>query len=548
MKLRYTLSLALVLLTMLPLVLFWVWPHSALLQSEVDEVKESHLLLARNMGSALERYHRDVVSTFQFIVGQLDEGRQIDADAILNNLEFRHICYFTPDGSRLLAEASPADQRCPEKLPPERRELAFSMSGSGDIELSQVMPGPDGENVIFIVQRCAHALVIGAIYTRYFQTLARQVAFGIRGHAAIVDQAGNVLAHPSRKWVAERRNIAGIEPVSHMLTGGTGVAHFFSPALKRQMVAGYTSVPGAGWGVMIPQPVDELRQKVVTVRTSALSVMALGLVLASLVALIVSYWIARPLEQLSRAAAAVAAGRWANLEHRSWVPRELHDFEAAFNSMVERLRCSMIRINQLAYVDSITDLANRNYFRQRACRYLAEDDICETGGAIVFLDLDGFKSVNDELGHDVGDVVLAEVGARLTDLFDITPVRRFCETDPVQAAIAVPPEPLLARLGGDEFALLLPQLRRGTELARAASKILASLSEPFEVGDHVMLLSASIGLSRFPDDGCDLASLLKKADTAMYAAKRDGKDRFVIYDDGQPSGTLSSQVLPLSTL
>lgn len=548
MKLRYALSLALVLLTMLPLALFWAWPHNELLQSEVDEVEENHLLLARNMGTALERYHRDVVSTFEFIVSQLAEGREVDADAILKNLDFRHICFFSDDGGELLAEASPQEARCPEKLPPGRRELAFGMSGWGNIELSEVMPGPDGNNVIFIVQRCQGALAIGAIYTRYFQTLGKQIAFGLRGHAAIVDHAGNVLAHPLESWVKERRNIAGVEPVSHMLAGDTGVTHFFSPALKRDMVAGYTSVPGAGWGVMIPQPVEELRDKVVTVRKSALSVMALGLVLASLVALIVSFWIARPLEQLSRAAGAVAAGNWANLEHRSWVPRELHDFEAAFNSMLERLRGSMIRINQLAYVDSVTDLANRNYLKQRAGRYFADPEIIIAGGAVVFLDLDGFKAVNDKLGHDVGDVVLANVGSRLSEIFDITPVRRHCETDPVAAPIADPPEPLLARLGGDEFALLLPRLRRGAELAQVASTILRALSEPFELGGHVVMLSASIGISRYPDDGEDVATLLKKADMAMYAAKRDGKDRFVIFDGASGRYSLPTNVVPVTSI
>ncbi|MBT8408862.1 MAG: sensor domain-containing phosphodiesterase, partial [Alphaproteobacteria bacterium] len=83
----------------------------------------------------------------------------------------------------------------------------------------------------------------------------------MRGHAAIVDHMGNVLSHPLPSWVAERRNIAKVSAVQRMMQGETGVETFFSPALKGDMIAGFTSVEPVGWGVMIPQPVDELLAK-----------------------------------------------------------------------------------------------------------------------------------------------------------------------------------------------------------------------------------------------------------------------------------------------
>jgi diguanylate cyclase (GGDEF)-like protein len=133
----------------------------------------------------------------------------------------------------------------------------------------------------------------------------------------------------------------------------------------------------------------------------------------------------------------------------------------------------------------------------------------ETNGAILFLDLDRFKEVNDVFGHSVGDIVLTQTAERI--------VNEVRDTDTV------------ARLGGDEFVVVMPHLASGDALRMAASRILTRLAEPFPVRGTNHFLSASIGIVMFPEDGGSVETLLKNADAAMYRAKDAGRSRFEFF-------------------
>jgi diguanylate cyclase (GGDEF)-like protein len=126
--------------------------------------------------------------------------------------------------------------------------------------------------------------------------------------------------------------------------------------------------------------------------------------------------------------------------------------------------------------------------------------------ALVFIDLDGFKGVNDSLGHDMGDVLLKEVAARLSRC--------------VRASDTV------ARLGGDEFTIILAELNDPPDVLRIAQEILKAMSTSFQLGASVAHISASLGITFYPDDARDTETLLKNADQAMYAAKQQGRNRF----------------------
>jgi diguanylate cyclase (GGDEF)-like protein len=129
--------------------------------------------------------------------------------------------------------------------------------------------------------------------------------------------------------------------------------------------------------------------------------------------------------------------------------------------------------------------------------------------ALLFLDLDHFKEVNDTLGHDMGDLLLKEATQRITSC-----VR---ETDTV------------ARLGGDEFTLILGELEEPDSVERIANSIVEKLAKPFQLGTELAQISASIGIAIYPNDATDVSSLLKNADLAMYAAKRQGRNQFHFY-------------------
>lgn len=162
-----------------------------------------------------------------------------------------------------------------------------------------------------------------------------------------------------------------------------------------------------------------------------------------------------------------------------------------------------------AHFDELTGLPNRQLLKDRLDRQLVRARRDETNGAILFLDLDRFKEVNDVFGHSVGDIVLTQTAERI--------VNEVRDTDTV------------ARLGGDEFVVVMPHLASGNTLRMAASRILTRLTEPFLVRGTNHFLSASIGIVVFPEDGDSVETLLKNADAAMYRAKDAGRSRFEFF-------------------
>jgi len=175
--------------------------------------------------------------------------------------------------------------------------------------------------------------------------------------------------------------------------------------------------------------------------------------------------------------------------------------------ITERKR-SELKITHMAYHDVLTDLPNRRLFHDRLQRELSTAEENGTSVAVMFIDLDNFKRINDTLGHVVGDMLLQEVVQVLTR--------------------ALRPDDLIARLGGDEFAILLRTISR-EEAARLAENIITALSRPLYVQQHELFITTSIGISVFPDDGTDMDTLLRFADAAMYNAKEKGKNNFQFY-------------------
>jgi diguanylate cyclase (GGDEF)-like protein/PAS domain S-box-containing protein len=159
-----------------------------------------------------------------------------------------------------------------------------------------------------------------------------------------------------------------------------------------------------------------------------------------------------------------------------------------------------------ASYDPLTGLFNRGIFNQRLQQALAQAQRFARSLAVLFIDLDGFKFVNDTLGHSAGDIVLTEVAARLRATLR--------EGD------------IIARMGGDEFVVLIEEFEGAPQVAEVAKKILETVARPFALHNHDYTLTASLGVSTFPEDGSDAQTLLKNADIAMYRAKDDGKNNF----------------------
>ncbi len=168
-------------------------------------------------------------------------------------------------------------------------------------------------------------------------------------------------------------------------------------------------------------------------------------------------------------------------------------------------------IRKLAYYDALTGLPNRQLFQDRLHLAIERANRSDNPLALLFLDLDQFKYTNDTLGHHAGDTLLKEVAGRLQAL-----VRK---------------QDSVARISGDEFMLILEQIKGPNEAGMVARKVLHTLAEPFCIDEHTLSISASIGISVFPQDGTDEKSLIKHADVAMYRAKEDGRNNFKFYTE-----------------
>jgi PAS domain S-box-containing protein len=185
------------------------------------------------------------------------------------------------------------------------------------------------------------------------------------------------------------------------------------------------------------------------------------------------------------------------------------------------------RVARLAYYDSLTGLPNRQSFLDRVDREIQRAGQRNEKLAVLFMDLDGFKTVNDTLGHATGDLILKWAAERLRD--GLRPADLLSRPTGFGDFDGTGPELELARLGGDEFTALLLNIEHPEDAVAVAQRIGKLMRKPFVVDDRNVTLSTSIGIALYPEDGADGVTLLKHADTAMYHAKNSGRDNAQVY-------------------
>jgi len=268
------------------------------------------------------------------------------------------------------------------------------------------------------------------------------------------------------------------------------------------------------------ESLETLQQDVLrTVALAALLTVA-AIAIAARVLRVVQRRALAPLVELSSLAEQVAQRH--DYSRRGTVYRqdEVGRLTERFNEMLKRIEVWQADLNQqlkteqavgqqyqqLAHYDSLTQLANRHFFQQEIQRMVAQTVRDNGMSALMFIDLDNFKQVNDRHGHEAGDEVLREVARRMQSVLRLSD--RLC------------------RLGGDEFALLLPNLPDEAGAEHLAGRLVAAVREPMLVHGELMPVGATIGLAFCPFDARDAAGLLNRADAAMYAAKRAGKNTF----------------------
>ncbi len=198
---------------------------------------------------------------------------------------------------------------------------------------------------------------------------------------------------------------------------------------------------------------------------------------------------------------------------------ELPELVELIDRLLGRVRSSLTSFHDLAMYDFVTGLPNRLHLRREAERHLYSADEKQACAALIFIDLDRFKSVNDTLGHQIGDQLLGIVASRLNVVID-------AESEPGGGLLA---RPFAARLGGDEFTILMPAVSDEAVVRRLGRRVLRALSEPYEIAGHSIEIGASIGVALHNENRGGLTTLMRNADLAMYHAKAKGRGQVQIY-------------------
>jgi diguanylate cyclase (GGDEF)-like protein len=543
--------ITLLLVTVLPLGFIGTLLYQQAWDNAWREINEKHRLLAENLSAPISIYINDHSNMLELLAEEIRNkhvkpaNHESDLKSILQHMDgFRSLALIAPNG-RLLAIALPEGTNNINDLAFAGEKCFLNSRDSLKGAISNIKHSPvTGDPTIIISTPVLDstgklsAVLLGELRIDLIEQLRKNIRFGKKGHSAIVDRTGHVIAHPNPEWMKEMRDLSHLGVVQKMMQGKTGVTEFYSPFIKQDMVAGYTAVPEIGWGIMVPQPKQEVEEQVASLLYAHLKWGVIGLLLALALAVPLVIWITRPIKQLATAANKLAEipddGEIPDIAENA--PREIGQLGTSFRTLVtglqesnntiyslnqslqqrindatEQLRASNERLTSLVQQDHLTELSNRRHFENMMTAILREPPREILHRCLLLIDLDNFKEINDKFGHAAGDEVLLQLANLLKSL--------------------IRPGDLLARYGGDEF---VANMQCPPEVGKKRAEQILRSVESFEIHWHnwVIRLTVSIGLLHWKhNDNADMERLLRKADQAMYDAKHKGRNQLVeIFD------------------
>lgn len=367
MSLRHVLFISFTLVSIIPVIFLSFGVQRAALDLELQAVEEKHLIIAKNVTGSIERYLLDIKSAMNtFARNTENKNPSQEVVDLMYDLNFRNIWRLERDGSshslihnKLFAHDDP--------LPEEASKYIINTvpANRNKIVVTGIMKDAHLEPVFFVARLTGKkSVLVGSVSIDYIREVQNNISFGKRGHAAIVDQYGHVMAHPHRQWVEESKDISFLPPVKKMKSGITGVTQFYTPAMEEDMIAGHTVVESVGWGVMIPQPVSELEEMAAYANYLALFVAGLGIIIASALSWWLSSYVTRPLKNIVSFTEKVAGGDISSAVplERHFAPLEIHKLTHAFNRMFERLQRKtnelVVTTQRLRHAQNIARLGN----------------------------------------------------------------------------------------------------------------------------------------------------------------------------------------------
>ena len=537
-----------VFVTLLPILILGFHLYYSAWENSWREIQEKHQLIAQNLAVPLSTYVNDhkgmlaIMSETIDLLGLRNRKIQPLLNKTLTSMRgFRSLILLDLNG-KIISSASLGAQYTKSLSKIMANEKSYlRVRDSGKWTISNVKPHPiTGQPTLFMGHAVRNskaqiiAVLMGELRIDYIEEIRKKVKFGKKGHSAIVDKTGHVLVHPNASWMAEMKDLTSWPIVQKMMAGETGVTTFYSPFMKGNMVAGYASVPGIGWGIMVPQPESEIAEQVNALMRQHIIWGIVGLVIAIVLALIFSRWVTSPLNKLAKAGRELMHedldGNLPSIREDS--PKEINQLATVLRALISSLQSSRNEVRgfndsltqrvdeatlqlreaneQLeiaAQSDYLTDIPNRRYFEDCLQQALSRRSGDIDYFCIILIDVDHFKQINDTYGHAAGDAVLNQV-ARILE-------REMRSGD------------LVARYGGDEF---VAYMRCPREIGRQRAEQIHSAIESSTIiwESKTIQITASLGLYCQAMGGNEeLKDVLHYADQAMYAAKRQGRNRVI---------------------
>lgn len=309
LNIRWLIFSSLIVASVLPLLGLYKWMEKSAVQKEIAYVEENHLIIAKNLAAALERYAHDVVAVFELTIKSLESTEGPDFSESLDEFDLSFVALLD-DKDNVLNEVQAVSKSTSQRLSyTQIEELRAQASINPGQSVFSGIVQFDGAPHISLGRIVANGkFAVSVLSLQYLIELQKSIKFGALGHSMMVDQNGLVIAHPNPEWQASSKDASKLSVVQQMMAGKTGVAIFYSPPMQADMISGFTFVARTGWGVMVPQPMSELEA-----RAKASEKTALLIVLAEIAALIVISWwlshlISTPIRNVVSTAAKVSDG------------------------------------------------------------------------------------------------------------------------------------------------------------------------------------------------------------------------------------------------
>ncbi len=365
----------------------------------------------------------------------------------------------------------------------------------------------------------------------FIQTLITRVKVGKSGFLMVADSQGEIIFKPSNvTGEFEALNLQAIHTHYHQSPFSI-VAHSAQSTKKREYMALVQKI-NDDFTLVAAIPQSEINQVLWQIAMIVFAViLSVILIILMLAYRHVSKLLLDPIYRLKDMVTSIGEGNV-----RVPIPADIKsdEFGELYDSIQKmrlNLNKSQEQVKQLAYYDDLTGLPNRITLRQELDAMINNSQRSELHFAVVFVDLDNFKDINDTLGHDMGDILLKEVSSRILKNIrnDDYVVRQRDHDIAKDCATVEPREHVVARLGGDEFTLLLGNIENVAVISKVVKRILDSFLQPIKLGEHDSVVGASMGIAIYPQDGRTADELLKNADLAMYEAKKSGKNNFEFF-------------------